>query len=347
MQLQAMTSAPAVGIMFDTALNGVDDALAMALLYGFDGKREVRVVSISVSRPALQAARFCDAVGRFYAGTVSGAIGASGRTLPVGLSAAGTLQGDLPLFTVPLARRDEGGKPVYSSDIRTLEDTAEPASVIRNALTAQWDKNAILVMSGPATGLAKLLDIGGAKDLVARKVKLLVVAGGSFPDGEPDASIKADLTAARKLFAEWPTPIVMAGHEVGNALPFPGASIEKDFAWSPVHPVADAYRAVQAMPYDTPTTAMAAVLYAARSQDGFFKLSEPGVVSVLDDGRTKFTASATGKQRYLVLDPAQTDRIIKTYTEVASARPVPPPARRPRIPVEEQKKVQEQKKPPQ
>ena len=45
---------------------------------------------------------------------------------------------------------------------------------------------------------------------------------------------------------------------------------------------------------------------------------------MLDDGRTRFTASAEGKHRYLILDPVQKDRILQTYTEVASAKPEPP-----------------------
>ncbi len=64
-----------------------------------------------------------------------------------------------------------------------------------------------------------------------------------FPAGPPSPAIKSDIAAARKLFAEWPTPVVAVGSEVGDALPYPGASIEKDFAWSPAHPVVDAYRA--------------------------------------------------------------------------------------------------------
>ena len=318
----AITTRPTVGVMFDTAFSHVDDALAMALLFGFDGKGDVRVVSVSVSRSNLQAAIFCDVVGRFYAGAVSGAIGFNGRTLPVGLADGGKLKQDLPLFTAPLAKRDAGGKPLYASDIHEMEDTAETPALMRNAFTSQWDDNAIVVLSGPATSLAKLLDVGGAKALIARKVKLLVVAGGAFSGGEAEFNIKTDIPAARKLFAEWPTPIVVSGNEVGKELLYPAASIEKDFAWSPAHPVVDAYRANQPMPYDAPTYSMTAVLYAARPQEGYFKLSEPGVVSVLDDGRTRFAPSASGKQRYLILDPAQKDRIIKTYIEVASAKPV-------------------------
>ena len=42
---------PAVGVIFDSALgNHVEDALALALLYGVDGKNEARMVSVTVSK---------------------------------------------------------------------------------------------------------------------------------------------------------------------------------------------------------------------------------------------------------------------------------------------------------
>ena len=43
------TEKPAVGIIYDTALQTIDDALAMALLFGFDGKKDVRVESLARS----------------------------------------------------------------------------------------------------------------------------------------------------------------------------------------------------------------------------------------------------------------------------------------------------------
>ena len=105
--------------------------------------------------------------------------------------------------------------------------------------------------------------------------------------------------------------------------------MEKDFAWSSAHPVADAYRAYRPMPYDAPTESIAAALYVARLKESYFQLSEPGTIAVTPDGRTKFTPSPDGRHRYLILDPRQKDRIIKTYTEIASAKPVPRAPRRP------------------
>jgi inosine-uridine nucleoside N-ribohydrolase len=324
--------------------NSIDDALALALLYGLDGKSEARVVSVSVSKSNLKAAAFCEAAGRFYAGAVSGAFSAFGRTLPVGLSTGGWRPEDTPMLEVPLAKKNAEGAPVYSHGIEKLNDTAETTALIRNAFTAQHDQNAVVVLAGPATNLVKVLDLPGAKELIAAKVRFLSMTGGAFPDGKAEFNIKADVPAARKLFAEWPTPIVTAGFEVGDSLRFPASSIEKDFSWTLDHPIADAYRAYKPMPYDAPTWDMTSVLYAVRPEEGYFKLSDRGTIRVLDDGRTRFTPSPEGRHRYLILDPAQKERIIQTFVELASAKPVPKQPRR--RPQQDQQQPQKPVEPP-
>ncbi len=329
---------PPVGIVFDSDMgSSIDNALALALMYGFDGKNEARVVAVSLTRSNLSSAAFCEAVGRFYAGAVNGGFGGVGRSLPVGLSVDGKIKDETPMVTVPLGRMNAEGKPQYAHGINKLNDTAEIPALIRNAFTSQYDQNSIAVLAGPATNLAQVLDLPGMKDLLTRKCRFLSMVGGAFPDGKPEFNIKSDIPAARKLFAEWPTPIVISGYEIGEAIQYPAASIEKDFAWSSAHPVVDAYKAYKPMPYDAPTWDMSAILYGVHPQDGYFKLSEPGIITVLDDGRTKFTPSAQGKHRYLILDPAQKEKIVKVYTEVASAKPVP------RLPRFRQKALQEQK----
>ena len=290
---------PPVGIVFDSAMTRIDDVLALAMLHGFDGKDQARIAAICVSSPDLQAAQFCDAMGRFYASATTGPAAMFMHFMPIGLAAASA-----------------DGKPAASamfstsvdaSSIKSVNDTADAATLIRNALMAQYDQNAAVVLSGPATDLATLLDMYGVKDWIARKVRLLCVA---------DAGIQADTAAAAKVFAEWPTPIVTAGREIGEALQFPGDSIEKDFAYSSAHPVVDAYRAYRPMPYDAPSWAMAAILYAVHPGDGYFKLS------------------GSGNRRELIFDPEQKDRILRTYIEMASAKPV---ARKPRHPVDDKK----------
>lgn len=316
---------PPVGTVFDCDMgNSIDDALALAMLYGLQGKNETRLISVSTTKPNLKSAEYCDAVSRFYMGE-PGPFG--GGNTPIGMSLAGKMPEDTPMLLEPLARNTSEGKPAYPRTIARLNDTADPIALIRNALTSQFDQNALVVLTGPATNLAKLLDLPGAKAVIAQKVRYLVVAAGAFPNGQPESGITCDIPAARKLFAEWPTAIIFSGSEVGQVLPFPGASIEKDFAWSPAHPVADAYRAFRPMPYDAPSWAMAAVLYAIRPQENYFHVSESGTVSVLDDGRTRFAPSAEGKHRYLIVDPSQKEKVIQAYTEVASMKPTGRPQR--------------------
>ena len=183
---------------------------------------------------------------------------------------------DKPALAALLAKKTADGTPLYSSPITGLVNTAESAILIRNLLLAQHDGNAAIVLAGPATGVVRILGLY----VPGRRSRRSASSWSSPPvrsrPGAPEATIKSDVAAARKLFAEWPTPIVAVGSEVGDALPYPGASIEKDFAWAPAHPVVDAYRALKPMPYDAPASALAAVLYAVHPDDGLFQAVGPG-----------------------------------------------------------------------
>lgn len=323
---------PPVGIIFDAAIGErISDILGLAVLYGLDGKNECRVVSASTSKSNLKSAALSEVIGRFYAGAVSGAFGAVGRTLPVGLSTDGKLPGETPMMKAVLERTNAEGKPVYNHGIQHLNDTAEVPALIRNAFTSQYDQNAVVILTGPATNLAAVLAVKGAPEWITQKVRQLVWVAG-------EAEIREDIAAAKKLAAGWPGPVAIVPDEVGNGVLFPAAAIEKDFAWNKDHPVVDAYRAFRPMPYDAPMHAAAAVLHAVRPQQNFFLASDPGVLEVLDNGKTQFHADAQGKHRILRLNPDKQSGLLATYVELASAKPVPRVSRF-RPPVAEQKKA--------
>ncbi len=329
---------PAAGVFFDSEFSTIDSVLAMSVLYGLQGKNDCRVAIVSISRPNLAVAGFADAVERFYKGPA----GPFSQVPPIGMRTAGAAGDTSAAFTVPFAKKNAEGAPVYRNQVKREIDTGDPNTLFRNYLEAQYDQNAFWVLGGPATNLAAALDFPGLPELIAAKVKYLVISAGAFAKRPADGRMQADVAAAQKVFADWPTPIVACGREIGAELLFPGASIEKEFA-EQVHdnPVADAYRAYHAMPYDAPSWDMAAALYAGRPNEGYFKLSGPGTIAVHDDGRTSFDHSDKGKHQYLLLDQAQKDRILKAYVELASAKPVPPKHPRPADAVDAQ---QEQKK---
>lgn len=333
---------PPVGIVFDCDMgNAIDDALALAMLYGFAGKQEaeIRLASVSVTKSNLQAAAFCDALALFYRRASLDALEAAGgpklpdyllrrRGLPIGYSDKGWMPDDSPMLAQPLARTDSAGEPLYPHGVESVKDTAMPGPLMRNALTAQHDQNCIVVLTGPASNLAELLDMPDAKPIIEAKVRRLVMVGGAYREGGPEFNVESDIDATRRVLAEWPTPIVAAGHEAGRDLLYPAESIETDFAWAADHPVADAYRAYSPMPYDAPTWGLTAVLYAVRPEGGYFHLSDPGTIGVLDDGRTRFAPSTEGRHRYLILDGTQKAAVIQAYREWVGARPDPPRRRR-------------------
>ena len=74
-------------------------------------------------------------------------------------------------------------------------------------------------------------------------------------------------------------------------------------------------------------SALAAVLYAVHPDEDYFKLSDPGTISVLDDGRTRFTPAPEGTHRYVIVDLAQKERVTSLYTAMVSAAPAPRPGR--------------------
>src|SRR5581483_6491148 len=187
---------PPLGVVYDADFGGsIDVPLALAVLYGLQAKNESRVISVTTSRPSLSSATFCDVLVRFYTGEPGGFFPAQPIGMPTGASPE-----DTPMLAAVLA------KP-YSRGIKKLNDTADPLAVIRNALSAQFDGNAVMVMAGPATNLARVLDLPGAKELIARKAKSLCVAGAWTGPG------------AKKLLAEWPTVIVAVPKEVGEEVP--------------------------------------------------------------------------------------------------------------------------------
>jgi hypothetical protein len=263
-------------LLFDSPIDdGIGQVLALTMLLGYEVRREARLTSLSVSRNNLRTAAFCDLMVRFF-----------GASHPVGMAEQGAAEtGVAPMLSAVLDRKTTEGKLLYPRKISGFNETADPVALIRNALTAQPDQNSTMILSGPPVNLLGLLALPEGKPLVQKKVRTLVVAGPS-----------------NSMSAEWSSPVVFAGEDLGQALKFPSESIEQDFAWATNHPLLDAYRAANVMPYDAGSSAMAAVLYAVHPDEGYFKVS--------------------GQQ--LVADPDQKDRIVQAYRQAVSAKPPEP-----------------------
>jgi inosine-uridine nucleoside N-ribohydrolase len=309
----AMLSAASVPLIFDTDMgNDIDDALALAVIHALESRGEAKLLAVTVTKDNRHAAPYCDLVNHFY-----------GRgNVPVGVVRNGKTPKDSDMIRTPVERWGSDGKYVYPRSLEDFRKAPEAAELIRGVLEKQPDGSVVIVQVGFSTNLARLLGMPGGRDLVARKVRLLSIMAGEFPTGRAEYNVKTDLPAAKKVFAEWPTPVVASGFEIGKAILYPARSIENDFRYVAHHPVADAYRSYQKMPYDRPTWDLTSVLYAVRPDRGYFSLSEPGSVRVDEEGKTTLEKSSGGKHRYLVVDEIQKARTLEALVQLASQPPV-------------------------
>jgi len=326
--------------VFDSDMgNRIDSALALAVVFGaaLQDEAESEVVALGTSKANVNSAAFLDILRRFFARpTLPAEDGEEpGRRGPraitdnrVGYRMGGNTPESTPLLDAVV------GNSVYEREVEQLSDTADSVALLRDTVDG-WRKEddkpgpGVLIGTGPATNLARLLNLAKMPEGIEEKARLLVVAMGRFPAGADPVHIGPDVEAARKLFAEWPGPIVACGAEVGEQLQFPASSIEKDFGWAANHPIVDAYRAYKPMPYDAVAWETAAALYAVQPDTEYFQLSAPGRISVGEDGAVSFAEAADGKHRYLIFDESKRAAIIEAMTRLASTEPTPstaPPA---------------------
>jgi len=301
-----------VPVIFDTDMgNDIDDALALSLLHSLETRGECRLIAVTITKDNQWAAPYIDLVNTFY-----------GRPgIPIGMvKNSKVTPEDSPMIRVPSERKRPDGAFVYPHKLLSGADAADAALVLRKALASQPDHSVVIVQVGFSTNLARLLDDSGeldqSRELVARKVKLLVMMAGDFSKRSPEFNIKMDIPSAQKLFRDWPTPIVTSGFEIGNSMLFPASSITRDFPGD--NPVADAYRNYKKFPYDRQTWDITAALYAVRPNDGYFSLSQPGTIGVDAAGVTTLVPAADGKHRYFVMNDVQRARALEAMILLSS-----------------------------
>ncbi|MFO0909681.1 MAG: nucleoside hydrolase [Isosphaeraceae bacterium] len=320
----ASPAADPVPLIFDTDICGdCDDVLALGMIHALQTRNACRLIAVTVSVDHPQAGPFVDAVNTFYGrGDVPvGVVGKGGVVEPSGFLA--------------LADQRDGDALRFPRDLKSSQDAPGAVAVLRKALASQPDGSVVIAQVGFSTNLARLLDSPAdehsplkGEDLVKAKVKLLSLMAGAFQSIDGNAhyleyNVVKDVPSARALAARWPTPMVWSGFEIGIALPYPAVSIERDYGYVAHHPVAEAYIKRNPPPHNRPTWDLTSVLFGVLPDRGYFKLSEPGTVTVESDGFTTFRPDASGRHRYLILDPAQGPRVLEALVQLSSQPPCP------------------------
>lgn len=305
-----------VPVIFDTDMgNDIDDALALSMLHSLESRKESRLLAVTITKDNPNAVPFIEIVNNFY----------GRKSIPIGMLKDGKTPEASKFLDAVVEQRLPNGKYAYPRSGKS-EDTLV---LLRRVLAQAQDASVVMIQVGFSTNFARLLDTQADKisplsglELVRQKCKLMSIMAGQFPPAKnAEYNVRIDIPAAQKLYANWPTPIVFSGFEIGLAMEFPASRIESDFNYIAKHPVVEAYRAYKKMPYDRPTWDLTSVLYAVRPHHSYFSLSPAGHVTVDDKGHTIFTAKPDGKHQYLIVNDAQKVKALEAMVQLSSEPP--------------------------
>ena len=308
-------------ILFDTDITGdVDDVLALAMCHNLADRGACDLLGVTISKNNPLSASFVSAENTFY-----------GRPeLPIGVTRDPTAQ-----------KRDSkylklAESPFYPHKIHSNDEAREAVDLMRELLSQQPDHSVSLVSVGIASNLANLLKSKADKHsplagpaLISQKVKLLSIMAGAFTftsntNYHLEANVINGIGFMQTVAAEWPNdvPIVWSGYEIGASLPFPRISIKQDLNYVSHHIVKEAYLLHSGPEHDRPCWDESSVLHAVYPDREFFGLSQPGTVSVANDGFTRFTPGKDAKRdRFLTMTSEQQARALEAITQLTIQPP--------------------------
>jgi inosine-uridine nucleoside N-ribohydrolase len=284
-----------VRLIFDTDLESdVDDAGTVALLHALADRGEVKLLAMGISARHPFSGPCLDAINTYY-----------GR-------------GDIPIGVVKGATGDNKSKYAqrvaeeFPHDLKSSEDAHDATKLYRRVLAAQPDGSVVMVSVGFLTNLANLLQSPAdahsrlsGKELVRRKVKVWVCMGGAFPKGR-EWNVFRDAKASRQAIDRWPTRIVFSGFEIGKRV-MTGARLVKLPKQHPVRRSYELYNGLKNRESWDQTAALYAVRGIHGELAGFWDMSEPGRMRVLEDGSNDWQPQTDRNHVYLIekLPPAK------------------------------------------
>lgn len=206
----------------------------------------------------------------------------------------------------------------YPHKIKSNDEVPDAVQVYRKVLASQPDHSVTVVTVGFLTNLSNLLNTNAdeysklnGKELVARKVKLLVCMAGRFPSGY-EFNVMKDAKASQNVYTNWPTQIILSGFEIGEKILAGIPLIHNDAIKN--DPVKDVFRMSIPMAKEDSLGRKSwdetAVLVAIKGYSPFYTLHH-GRMSVADDGKNTWDDNGNG-QAYLVekVDYKEVEKLI-------------------------------------
>ena len=280
----------AVKIIFDTDLGpDYDDVGALAFLHAMADSGKVEILATLASNKHDLVAPAIEVINTYF-----------GRPeLPIGApKTEGVSLGSTQHWADSIVAK-------YPHTIKSTNDAGDAVDIYRKILNSQPDSSVTIVTVGFLTNLNNLLKSQpdnisplSGKDLVSKKVNLLVSMAGRFPEGK-EFNVFKDSTASINVYENWPGEVIFTGFEVGWEIRT-GLRLIK----SPVQnsPVKDVFRISIPLAAEDSLGRMSwdetAVLIGVYGTKGFFD-TVSGKIIVNPDGSNTWKNDPDGKQFYV------------------------------------------------
>ena len=306
-----------IRIIFETDMgNDVDDAMALDMLYKYMDAGSVDLLAIMVNKDSKSSAQYIDMLGTWY----------GYPDIPIGIVRDGvTFEPGSPFLDAVTGLCNEDGSAIFARSHTDYEQLPDAHILYRKILAQQPDNSVVIASVGFSTNLARLLDTSAdeyspltGKELVARKVRLLSAMAGHLSDPDfREFNVAQDVSSAQKVFAEWPTEIVVSPFELGVSAKYPWDRFEQDLSWAEKHPIIESCMAYHQRECDQNTFDLTSVLYAVEGPS-CFTVSGPGRFEVNDEGISVFTPCENGNAKCLLADEATYPAIIDRLSSLLS-----------------------------
>jgi len=308
-------------IILDTDIgNDIDDVECLDIIskYVDDGKAEL--LAVMLSNPGNEVAEATDIYTTWY----------GLENVPIGVVRDSVFNRPPRYIGAVLDCYDPTWAPAFSRARSGYDSFPDSWKLYRKILSSRPDRSVTVACVGFMTNLAYLLESGPDEfsdlpglELVARKVKKLVLMAGSFDgDGKLEFNVRQNVPAAQTVLEQWPTDIVISPFELGLNTNYPAQSIGEDFNWTKYHPLKLSYEAYCQMPYDNCMFDPTAALFALEGNiSGLFCESERGGVTVADDGLTTFSARANGNCIIMSADSLQRVGLVERFRGILTRIP--------------------------
>lgn len=273
---------PSRSVILETDLCGdVDDVGAIAILCADLKKYGNRLLGISVNVNGPKEAASTDSILSFCGMQSVPFCVWDGELLPEGNN--GTYL-DYLSSRLPKERYD------------SLKST-DPVTFYRSVLSGAEDSSVTLISIGFFCNMYKAFS--AMPDLFAKKIDTAIAMAGAFDKpGYKEYNIVRMPVYARKFIEEYPGRIVFLASEIGDRV----LTDLNSRSASENNTVVEAYRIYTKGSLKRPSWDLLTVDFAFEGENEFYRLSEPGTVTVDNDSICSFTPSPDGKHARVLLN---------------------------------------------